>query len=150
MKRLILLFLFMFTLSCSPTKRIAFYQKKIDSIAQKNSIKISDTVFTTVYDTIYTLPDTVREYFHMQGDTDTFVVENTRVKVQMIRVRDSVFLQGICKTDTIYREIEVPVEVNKYLVHDFNYFGKWILGIFIVGLIIFIVYKVLKTYFKLF
>ena len=82
-------------LSCDPIKRHARMVKKYPHVHVQSGVKV-------VHDTIRI--NTIRTdstFFH---DFDTIHIEKERLQVRLIRIRDSIYLQGECLDTTIYRQ----------------------------------------------
>lgn len=89
---------------CSPQKRLNRLIDKHPELVQKDTIKLSDTIITkeVVKDTMFSI------------NFDTITLSKDKLRVQVIRKRDSIYLRGECKADTIYRDIEIPVDKVVY------------------------------------
>ena len=89
-------------ISCSPEKRLARL------MALHPGLKASDTLL--VLDTFlipFVQADTI---LHINSLFDTVVIEKDRLQVSVLRLHDTLYLQGKCKTDTIFLEKKVPFE----------------------------------------
>lgn len=88
--------------SCSPENRIARILKNNPSLVK------TDTIFRK--DTLYTKgdwKDSVFNYFQ----TDTILLKQDKLTIKYFYNHDStIYLQGKCAPDTIYRNI--PIQVN--------------------------------------
>lgn len=62
-----------------------------------------------VHDTIVVPPTLVRDTV-VTKERDTVLIEKDRIRIKIVRVNDTLMVEGECATDTIYRTIEVPVE----------------------------------------
>ena len=94
--------LLLLLISCSPEKRLARL------IEHHPQLKVADTLI--IRDTI-PIPliqaDTV---LHIDSLYDTVVIEKERLQVSILRLHDTLYLQGKCKADTIFLEKKIPVE----------------------------------------
>lgn len=106
MKYLIPLFLILF--SCSPLKR--------HNRIVKNHPYVHTEVVDTIRDTTY-IPS-VKHDTIVHKDFDTVRLEKERLKVQVVRVRDSVYIEGECKDTTIIKSI--PYAVYRSTKQPFN------------------------------
>lgn len=144
MKKICIYIILLLTIiSCAPTKRLQWYNKRIEKIANNNSIQLKTTETITVHDTVYIEPERITDTL-VTNEVDTIVIENERLRIDIRRLYDTLYVDAECKADTIYRTKEIEVEKTNYIVHDFNYYGKWILGILIAILVILGVLKVGK------
>lgn len=69
-----------------------------------------DTV--TIYDT--TIIESVRADTVFNADFDTITITKERLRVRLVHIRDSIYLTGECKGDTIYKSF--PVYREKVVV----------------------------------
>jgi len=118
-------------LSCDPIKRHARMVKKYPHV--HTSVIVHDTLKVQVNNI---RQDTV--FFH---EFDTVLIEKDRLRVQMVRIRDSIFLQAEC--DSI--NMAVPVTYNQYTSTKVQH-NWWLysLLILIVLLILLIFRKILN------
>jgi len=79
---------------------------------KKNPALLTKSV-VTVHDTIVVPPVVVTDTV-VAKDGDTVVVEKDRFHVKIVRVKDQLMIEGGCKTDTIFRTVEVPIEQVVY------------------------------------
>jgi hypothetical protein len=89
-------------LSCDPVKR---HQRLVERYPYVHTSEI-----TTVHDTFEVIVPSVKVDTITHVNFDTVIIERDRLRVQLIRVRDSIFVDAECKSDTITvtRTIEVP------------------------------------------
>jgi hypothetical protein len=126
----ILLCLFVLN-SCSCDWHVKRAKAKCGEVANE-VVTVHDTVITNTVKS-----DTVFRYFQK----DTVIIKEGKLTVKYFyHYNDStVYLQGKCASDTIYKEIKVPIEKTVIKV---DYFPKWLMfllgGLVIVG----IVYKI--------
>ena len=126
MKYFFLFFLFLF--SCAPLKRHDRIVKKYPFV----HTEIIDTLHDTTY--IHSVKhDTVVNERRLY---DTVRFEKERLRVQVVRVKDSVYIQGECKDTTIIKNI--PYKVYTSTKQPFN-FTKLIYFVLILVFIYFIV-----------
>jgi hypothetical protein len=103
MKKVLILIISLATLfACSPIKR---HQRLVERHPYVHTDQI-----TTVHDTIEVIVPSVKVDTVTHVNFDTVIIEKDRLRVQLIRVRDSIFIDAECKADTITvtRTIEVP------------------------------------------
>jgi hypothetical protein len=70
------------------------------------------TTEVVVHDTIYT-ERVISDTIVVSKPQDTIVMEKERLRVRVVRINDTLRIEGECAADTIYRTttIEVPVKV---------------------------------------
>jgi len=102
--------------SCSIFESTLQTDKRRVAKASKRSPQIfqTDTVYKTLEVAVpYAHIDTVLNvqwFTDTISYTDTFTKENERVKIQIIRIKDTVKVSGECKPDTV--RIETPIAIN--------------------------------------
>jgi hypothetical protein len=112
------LFLILIILSsCSPLKRHARIVKKFPYVHTVDSIKLIDTIRLNTYKVI---SDTV---VHEKYLTDTITLNNGNLTVRVLKVRDSVYINGECDTIFIEKVIvrNIPVKYYKEKVFKWNF-----------------------------
>ncbi|TRZ49289.1 hypothetical protein D4S03_08490 [bacterium] len=98
----ILPFLVLFLIACSPEKRLARLVDLHPELKQSDTITIRDTISIPMIQA-----DTV---LHIDSLFDTVIIEKDRLQVSVLRLHDTLYLQGKCKADTVIIEKKVPVE----------------------------------------
>jgi hypothetical protein len=90
---------FMAIHGCTPQKRLQRLVKKHPELIKTDTIRIHDTIYTATirHDTV----------IHERALYDTIRIEKDRLRVEVFRVRDSVFISGTCIGDTIHYYKEV-------------------------------------------
>ena len=85
----------------------------------------SDSVSVTIRDTIRT--ETLRVDSVFSVNLDTILLTKDRLSIRYIKLRDSIYLSGECKGDTIYytKEIKVPCTIPSISSIRFN---EWLEG----------------------
>lgn len=109
MKKIILLiFLSVFFISCSPQIRLQRLIKNHPELTTKDTIRITHTVIIPGVKL-----DTAFIYDHC---TDTIIINKDRFNAEIIIQKDSIYFHGECKPDTITDSIKIPYEkiVPKY------------------------------------
>lgn len=121
-------------LSCSPIKR---HQRLVDRHPYVHTEQI-----TTVHDTIEVIVPSVKVDTVTSVNFDTVIIERERLRVQLVRVHDSIFIDAECESDTITvtRTIEVPTYVSTE--PEENWFARlisfaWIIFFFVLLLFLF-------------
>jgi hypothetical protein len=83
----------------------------------------SDSVSVTIHDTIITetiLSDTV-----FSASIDTLILTKDRLSIKYIKVRDSIYLSGECKGDTVIITKEVKVQTICPSIGSYS-FNQWL------------------------
>ena len=133
----IFLILLVFFQACSPQKRLARLIKHHPELTVADTLKLRDTVISPLVTS-----DTM---FNLQQMTDTMFIEKERLSVKLFRQRDTLYVEGKCKPDTIIREVRIPVEKVKIVKGNpkADFLGKllWALAAVIVITILFKIRK---------
>ena len=90
------------TFSCTPQKRLSRLVALHPELTIADTIKINDTVITTK-----TRIDTA---IHHSIIKDTITIEKEKLRLQIIEIRDTIYIQVEHDADTIIIEKEIPVE----------------------------------------
>ena len=117
--------------SCSAQWHLKKAVSKDPTILERDTLVVTDTVVSppvAITDTV-----TLRQH-------DTITVVKDRLKVQLVKVNDTVIIDAICDSDTIVTVVEVPYEKIVYVekatlldkFKDLILAGVILLGCFIV------------------
>jgi hypothetical protein len=144
-----LIFFLLVLTACTPQRRFDRLVKKYPYLLTSDTLVIRDTIRDTIR---ITIPEvevdtivTVKELY------DTITIKKDRIKVQVWRVKDKVYINGKC--DTVY--IEKPIERIVYRKIPVKYYEKtpWykillnnILGILLILLIVYITYRIIRKH----
>ncbi len=136
-------------ISCTPQRRFDRLVKKYPYLLTSDTLVVRDTIRDTIR---ITIPEvevdtvvTIKELY------DTVTIEKDRIKVQVYRVKDKVYISGKC--DTVY--IEKPIERIVYRKIPIKYYEKtpWykillnnILGILLFLLVVYITYRIIRKH----
>ena len=118
---------------CSPQRRLSRLLEHHPELTVTDTVVFRDTVvFPAVqYDTLLLL----------SRMTDTVVVEKEQLRVKLFRQYDTLYVEGECEPDTIFRENLVPVEKIKVVQPGITdrLMGKlpWL----VIGLIVLLILK---------
>lgn len=115
--RLLIVILIFFT-SCSPIRRHDRIVRKYPFVHTTDSIKMIDTI-QVITDKV--VVDTV---FGINELTDGVVVEKDNLKIKLITVKDSIYVDGQCDTIFIDKVVERTIPVKYYEKKSFNW---WII-----------------------
>ena len=133
MKYFTLLILSFILLSCSPQKKLHRLLKKHPELLKTDTIKINDSVF---------IPEIrIDTIFHYSALKDTVVITKEKLKIKILEVNDTVFLDAEVKADTVVLIKEIPVEKLayaepvKWYIKVWENFSVWLI-VLIVGVLI--------------
>jgi hypothetical protein len=97
----------------------------------------SDSVTVTIHDTIRT--ETLRVDSVFSVNLDTILLTKDRLSIRYIKVRDSIYLSGECKGDTLYITKEIKVQTLCQSIGSYS-FNEWLEAQpFWVGLIVMLI-----------
>ena len=113
---LVLVFLF----SCSPIRRHDRLVRKYPFVHTTDSIKMIDTIRVT---TDRVVSDTI---VHESLLFDTVIVTKDNLTVKVVKIRDSVYINGECDPIIINKVIERKIPVKYYETKKFNW---WIIAV---------------------
>ena len=141
---------FLFILiACTPQRRFDRLVKKYPYLLTSDTLVVRDTIRDTIR---ITVPDVhVDTIVSIKELYDTITIEKDRIKVQVYRVKDKVYISGKC--DTVY--IEKPIERIVYRKIPVKYYEKtpWykillnnVLGILLILLVVYITYRIMRKY----
>lgn len=117
--RLLIVILIFFT-SCSPIRRHDRIVRKYPFVHTTDSIKMIDTI-QVITDKV--VVDTV---FGINELPDGVVVEKDNLKIKLITVKDSIYVDGQCDTIFIDKVVERTIPVKYYEKKSFNW---WIIAV---------------------
>ena len=106
MKWLVKLMLVLSLTSCSAQWHLKKAMQRDPTILEKDTLVVTDTVVTqpvAITDTV-----TLRQH-------DTIKLVKDRLKVQLVKVNDTITIDAICDSDTIISIVEVPYEKIVYV-----------------------------------
>ena len=131
MKWLVKLILVSSLMSCSAQWHLKKAVRKDPMILQKDTMVVVDTVVSppvAITDTV-----TLRQH-------DTIRLVKDRLKVQLVKVNDTITIDAICDSDTIISIVEVPYEKITYIEKEtpIQVIQRWLLYM----VFIFVGYKV--------
>ena len=92
--------------SCSAQWHLKRAVQKDPLILEKDTLVVTDTVVSPPV----AITDTVTLKQH-----DTITVVKDRLKVQLVKVQDTIIIDAVCDSDTIITTIEVPYEKIVYV-----------------------------------
>lgn len=98
----LLVILTILVVSCSPQKRLSRL------VNHHPELKIVDTLH--IRDTIPIPMIQADTLLHIDSLFDTVTFKKDRLKVSVLRLHDTLYLQGKCEADTIFVDRKIPVE----------------------------------------
>ena len=98
--------------SCSLEKRLESKLRRAERKIEKLTIKHPELLKRdTVQDTFsITIPSIKHDTAFIDTTSDTTYIYKDKLRIKYIRVGDTTYIEGECKSDTITRTIEIPVE----------------------------------------
>ncbi|GAB4451228.1 MAG: hypothetical protein OHK0036_11420 [Bacteroidia bacterium] len=122
-----------FIASCSAEKRLQKLIKKHPELIKKDTVYIHDTVVTKEIQA-----DTV---FVSKHSVDTFYLEKEKLKIQVIKQRDTIRVKAEVKSDTIY--LEKKVSVDRVIV-KYDYINPLLNKLFNLSLLLLLLILLIK------
>jgi len=120
--------------SCSPQKRLERLVNRNPELRLPDTLIVRDTLITPIVQADTTL--------HIEQLYDTVVIEKERLQVKLLRIRDTLYVDGKCNPDTIYYEKQIPVEKIKLIKEPLNLKPVlWLLGALIILILILSILK---------
>ncbi len=98
---------------CSPQRKLNRLIKKHPELLRTDTILWADTLIQ------WGIRVDTATSIHF----DTLFIEKEKLKIRLIRVRDSIFVKGEVLTDTIYREFRIPY--NPVVVKELTFWEKY-------------------------
>ena len=105
-------FLILLLFSCSPAKRLDRLVSRHPELKQADTITIRDTLISPGIRADTTL--------HLDQLYDTVVLEKERLQVKLLRMTDTLRVEGTCNPDTIFYEKQIPIEKIKLVTEPFS------------------------------
>ena len=100
-----LLISLLFSSACSPQRRLNRLLENHPELTVSDTVRLRDTV---------AIPEATADTFvDLKIMTDTVIIEKDRLSVKLFKQHDTLFVEGKCAADTIYRELRIPVEKIK-------------------------------------
>jgi hypothetical protein len=128
-------------ISCQSNYHLKRARYHIAMAQAKGSQFHSDTLFKTIE---IPIPEIHKDTIFKSGVGDTVVIEKDKLKIVYVKLKgDSVFIEGECKADTIYKE--VITKVNQSICPPQKEFKWWwlLIAAGVGALVILIVRKLL-------
>lgn len=100
-------FIILILASCSSASKLRRAEKLIDKAEELGAKWRVDTVKVQIP---YSVPEVYVKEVHHALPGDTVRIEKERLKIKYVRLPgDSIFIEGKCEGDTIYKEVAVTV-----------------------------------------
>jgi len=153
MKKILIYFiLLLITTSCSEAKKLRRAEKKIYMLTQKYPDLLKKD---TLHDTFSIVTPEVRydtQFVDKPGDTT--YINNGKLEIKYVRIGDTTYIEGKCKSDTIIQTVEIPVErivIRKETIVDqvIRYFKSsiiWVIILLVLAFIVRILWKFIKPF----
>jgi len=153
MKKILIYFiLLLITISCSEAKKLRRAEKKIYRLTQKYPDLLKKD---TLHDTFSIVTPEVRydtQFVDKPGDTT--YINNGKLEIKYVRIGDTTYIEGKCKSDTIIQTVEIPVErivIRKETIVDqvIRYFKSsiiWVIILLVLAFVIRMSWKFIKPF----
>lgn len=123
------LILLLILAGCGANYHLRRAEKHIRKAEQLGAKWHSDTIY---YRVPVITPEIAHDTTFLYKPSDTVVIKKDRLTVKYVAVRDSVYIEGKCESDTV--EVEVPVTVTKTIeAKPFPWI--WLLVAFVGGVV---------------
>jgi len=93
--------------ACSPQKRLERL------VSHHPELRLADTVL--FHDTLRLSEVTLDTALPLIRLSDSSVIRKDRLEISLVKLRDTIYLKGRCKADTIIRTLRIPVERIKLI-----------------------------------
>jgi hypothetical protein len=100
----------MLVISCSPQRRLEKLLARHPELTARDTLLVRDTLITPGV-----TADTSLLLDHLP---DTVVIQKENLRLELVRLHDTLFVSGNCKSDTIIHTLEVPVEKIRLVKPD--------------------------------
>jgi hypothetical protein len=100
----------MLVISCSPQRRLEKLLERHPELTSKDTLMVRDTLITPGV-----TADTSLLLAHLP---DTVIIQKEKLRMELVRLHDTLFVSGNCMSDTIIRTLEVPVEKIRLVKPD--------------------------------
>jgi hypothetical protein len=153
MKKILIYFIvLLITTSCSEAKKFRRAEKKIYRLTQKYPDLLKKD---TLHDTFSIVTPEVRydtQFIDKPGDTT--YINSGKLEIKYVRVGDTTYIEGKCKSDTIIQVVEIPVErivIRKETIVDqvIRYFKSsiiWVIILLVLAFVVRILWKFIKPF----
>lgn len=126
----IILMIIVLMCSCSANRLIKMAIKKDPNILKADTMYVHDTLV---------VPQVHYDTTIISNQIDTILIEKERLRIKITRHYDTLRIEGTCLADTIYKQINIPVERIVYAPKKWYEKHWWI--ILLVGLAVAVAIK---------
>lgn len=148
----IYLALIILLVSCSEARKFRRAEKKIYRLTQKYPDLLKKD---TLHDTFSIVTPEIKydtQFIDKPGDTT--YINNEKLEIKYVRIGDTTYIEGKCKSDTIIQTVEIPVErivIRKETIVDqvIRYFKSsiiWVIILLVLAFAIRILWKFIKPF----
>ena len=102
LKKIIYLIIILLLTSCSPQKRLNRLINKYPELSKTDTIKLIDSVIVPAIKT-----DTFFSSFALK---DTITITKEKLKIKLVKINDTIYLNAEVEPDTIIFEREIPIK----------------------------------------
>ena len=153
MKKILIYFILLLVItSFSEARKLRRAEKKIYRLTQKYPDLLKKD---TLHDTFSIITPEVRydtQFVDKPGDTT--YINNGKLEIKYVRIGDTTYIEGKCKSDTIIQTVEIPVErivIRKETIVDqvIRYFKSsiiWVIILLVLAFIVRILWKFIKPF----
>jgi sporulation protein YlmC with PRC-barrel domain len=129
MVRIAIVISVLLALACTPQKKLNRLVKKHPELVKVDTLRVHDTTITE-----HVRKDTVLNWNTLY---DTAYIVKDKLSIRVVRVNDSIYINGQCASDTIYKTIEVPYNyvqpVKKMKTPAYKF---WLFILVLIGIIL--------------
>ena len=94
--------------SCSEARKFRRAEKKIYRLTQKYPDLLKKD---TLHDTFSIVtPEIKYDTQFVDKPGDTTYINNEKLEIKYVRIGDTTYIEGKCKSDTVIQTVEIPVE----------------------------------------
>lgn len=148
----IYLALIILLVSCSEARKFRRAEKKIYRLTQKYPDLLKKD---TLHDTFSIVTPEIKydtQFIDKPGDTT--YINNEKLEIKYVRIGDTTYIEGKCKSDTVIQTVEIPVErivIRKETIVDqaIRYFKSsiiWVIILLVLAFAIRILWKFIKPF----
>ena len=138
--------------SCSEARKFRRAEKKIYRLTQKYPDLLKKD---TLHDTFSIVtPEIKYDTQFVDKPGDTTYINNEKLEIKYVRIGDTTYIEGKCKSDTVIQTVEIPVErivIRKETIVDqvIRYFKSsiiWVIILLVLAFAIRILWKFIKPF----
>jgi len=133
---------------CSIDQHLRKSKKQYDKALAKGYIPKIDTTY--IADTTFVPKIRVDTTFVDQVG-DTIVIERDKLTIRYLHTNDSIYLEGVCEADTIYKEVPITIQERIYISETLlqhlginKWWHKVLLAVFSILIVLLIVMRLIR------